>query len=851
MLLPGSVKIVSILVCLALWSSIAFAESETVASRGTLNLRGINFEQSDPVPLNGEWEVYWDQLYQEQDLVLSQIQPDGYFKIPGAWNQYPWVSKTGRKSFGTATFRLNVFLPDMPYQTIMRMLKIYIFPQSTAWSLQVFDAHGLVLSRKAQGGIVGMTAEETIPLSRPQQLWVEWKPEWVIILQISNFDEFFGGPTQQILLGAENRIEDDYVFTSGMHFLFLGMLIVAALYYLIVFVLTARDTTPLWMGWLCLLQAGFMLFSQHIPETLFPETYLWLVYRKVQLACWYFSMPTYLLLIHHVCPVYFRNSMITPLFRASMLVSFAALVLPPWFGGYIQPVFILIVLVSVVLIMRGLYFYYNDAKVLSGMMTTGWLVLLLSQLQLLFPYQNFLNPQIVSSTGIVFFIISHSVVLGVLKENSYQKTLRLSQMFTPFVPSPMLKRISMEGVDAIHPGDCRYEFMSILVADIRSLMKLSETMSHKDLLTFLNHYLARVTEPIEARHGFVYRIQGDTIVAIFDDRTKTDNDKADQSVLAAIELQEAIKVYNLHREKSRLAAIQVGIGVHSGHVILGVIGDDRHMEASIMGESIVTVMALEKLNKVYGTSILISQTTYNLLHDPMQYAIRFVDRIRIKGKMTPLSVYEVFDNDAPGLREDKMALIGLFEESVCLYHLGKYLQAAVLLKEYLFKISEDPIAKLYFAKCNEQIDAGKTDVSQTEFKEIEWTKDLEVGVVMIDQQHQELFRRVNKLMRAIQLEDSTETVPEMLDFLEEYVIIHFHAEEKLMMDTGYPHYHRHKQEHTQFIKVFRQLTELYENKQKGLFFLFHLQNHVIEWLVYHVAGEDRTLGRWYKNDRVK
>ncbi|MBF0352203.1 MAG: hemerythrin family protein, partial [SAR324 cluster bacterium] len=205
--------------------------------------------------------------------------------------------------------------------------------------------------------------------------------------------------------------------------------------------------------------------------------------------------------------------------------------------------------------------------------------------------------------------------------------------------------------------------------------------------------------------------------------------------------------------------------------------------------------------------------------------------------------------DAPGLREDKLALLGLFEESVCLYHLGKYLQAAVLLKEYLLKVSEDPIAKLYFAKCNEQIDAGKTDVSQTEFKEIEWTKDLEVGVVMIDQQHQELFRRVNKLMRAIQIEDSTETVPEMLDFLEEYVIIHFHAEEKLMMDTGYPHYYRHKQEHTQFIKVFRQLTELYENKQKGLFFLFHLQNHVIEWLVYHVAGEDRTLGRWYKNDR--
>lgn len=125
-----------------------------------------------------------------------------------------------------------------------------------------------------------------------------------------------------------------------------------------------------------------------------------------------------------------------------------------------------------------------------------------------------------------------------------------------------------------------------------------------------------------------------------------------------------------------------------------------------------------------------------------------------------------------------------------------------------------------------------------------WTEDLAVGEPHIDKQHQEIFRRISDLLEACNVGKGKAAVGDVLDFLGNYVVEHFGAEEKLMQQHNYPEYPQHKQLHEAFIKKFVELKEDYEKNGVALNLVIQTNKFVVGWLNDHIRNVDKKLGKF-------
>ncbi len=126
----------------------------------------------------------------------------------------------------------------------------------------------------------------------------------------------------------------------------------------------------------------------------------------------------------------------------------------------------------------------------------------------------------------------------------------------------------------------------------------------------------------------------------------------------------------------------------------------------------------------------------------------------------------------------------------------------------------------------------------------EWTDDLSVGVEIINNQHKELFKRVNSLLQAMNEGKGEDEIKEIIGFLEEYVVVHFGTEEDFMTRYNYPDYPFHKGEHEAFKKDFVELKRDYEIHGVTLTLIIEIQQRVCDWLINHIGKVDKMFGRF-------
>lgn len=130
---------------------------------------------------------------------------------------------------------------------------------------------------------------------------------------------------------------------------------------------------------------------------------------------------------------------------------------------------------------------------------------------------------------------------------------------------------------------------------------------------------------------------------------------------------------------------------------------------------------------------------------------------------------------------------------------------------------------------------------------LQWTQNLSVGVQEIDSQHQELFRRVNRLLDAMRAGKGKDEISPLLEFLEDYVVTHFRAEEALMEKHGYHKRAAHKVYHSGFVRDFGNIKAKIEAGGVTAVATIELQRWISEWLVNHISKVDRELGDFIRD----
>jgi PAS domain S-box-containing protein len=261
-----------------------------------------------------------------------------------------------------------------------------------------------------------------------------------------------------------------------------------------------------------------------------------------------------------------------------------------------------------------------------------------------------------------------------------------------FVPHKFLQLLGKESIIDVAVGDYVEQEMSILFSDIRDFTTLSESMTPEDNFKFINAYLSRMESAIIENNGFIDKYIGDAIMALF-------SGNADDAVKAGIAMLHRLADYNQHRTNSSDVPIKIGIGINTGSLMLGTVGGKNRMDGTVISDAVNLASRLESLTKNYGVSLLISQQTFLRLHNPSEYSIRFIEKVKVKGKSEAVAVFEVFDGDEPEIKEGKLATRTIFEEGLILYQQHSIREAAQRFEDVLSVNPRDTAARIYLARC--------------------------------------------------------------------------------------------------------------------------------------------------------
>jgi len=281
--------------------------------------------------------------------------------------------------------------------------------------------------------------------------------------------------------------------------------------------------------------------------------------------------------------------------------------------------------------------------------------------------------------------------LEVARQKFMNELFELNKAYERFIPRDFIRLLDKESVVDVQLGDHVEKEMTILFCDIRGFTAMSEKMTPQENFDFINIYLGQMEPIIDKYGGFIDKYIGDAIMALFV--------SADAAVLGAISMLQGLVEYNELLSEAHYQEIKIGIGLNTGPLMLGTIGGPNRMDGTVISDAVNLAARVEGLTKTYGTALLITDQTYQKLEDISKYHIRVVDRVTVKGKTEPVTVYEIFDGNPTDIIELKAKTLEDFEMG-CVYYHGEELHEAQQCFERVLSIyPDDEAAQVYLQRC--------------------------------------------------------------------------------------------------------------------------------------------------------
>jgi len=406
-----------------------------------------------------------------------------------------------------------------------------------------------------------------------------------------------------------------------------------------------------------------------------------------------------------------------------------------------------------------------------------------------------------------------------------------------FVPAAALALLGKADCEEVAAGDSVEAVVTVMFVDLRRFTTLAEAMELDGIVRVLNQWFGCLEPLIAAQGGFVDKYIGDAVMAVFPGGP-------DAALHCAGQLLTAMADLNRQRVAAGQAPLRAGIGINTGIAALAAIGSPERLELTVVGDAVNIASRIEATTKAYGADVLLSEHSYNRLTRPDDFRLRFIDRILVRGKQIPLSVYEYFGGDSEPLGKQKAAAQADFDRAVAYYHYGKITDAQAAFERCAAACPGDAVVGEYLRRCQAYRSTGVLERAVEMMAYPQWGPEFSVGHAVIDAHHRKLFESVALLMRMIDADDYGK-LDSVIDFLAKYVDVHFKTEERLMEACDYPFYRDHKAQHERFTAVFSCLVEeLADPGTHGAYIAFRVRILVVDWLLNHTTKSDPHLGKY-------
>lgn len=624
---------------------------------------------NDVFNIQGQWHFTPNQFYS-----FNNVSQPSYAPLPGKLVESDLKSNYGYASYGLRVIGLN---PD----------KIYVLQVNHMLSSCAIVINGVDRASQGQPGVSKKTEipGKTISLASFKPLKNGTAD---IIINISNFHNRYGGSDQSIILGSAKVLNDSFVFNLLFYNLACTVLFVFSMFFIVLHLNYKKMPYILWFAFAAItMSVRISVFYPHILAHLLPsipwKLFFILRYVSIPLSALFFTV--FIKKIFNSMYRFFYWPLITICIIASV---FTVVVPTPLVSRYLY-------------VQQGIIFIaaiYNAAVIVRALARRQkyalWIALILFFLAAFALHDILVSQWIISGKlllqegAVVAIIIAVVMSLDGYAASIHQieqlvkEQKRIQASLRRFFPNQLLFFLQKNSITEINTGDASELSMTVLSIDIRSFTHMSEQLTPDEVFVLLNKYFALVAPIIRRYGGVIMKFLGDGFTALF-------SDIPDIAVSCGIEIQRKLKEEQI--QLNNLPPIRAGIGIDTGKILLGVIGNDSRLDSMVISNTCYTAEELQAATKVYANTIIISESILRSLKNPDDFHIRRIQ----EADGIKQSVYEVYDCD-PQAVQDKKQKTAAYIEKVLQYIKGKnYTGAQTYLAKSLEIFPDDPLASYY------------------------------------------------------------------------------------------------------------------------------------------------------------
>lgn len=332
----------------------------------------------------------------------------------------------------------------------------------------------------------------------------------------------------------------------------------------------------------------------------------------------------------------------------------------------------------------------NHARGVTGALAAAAILLAyLGGSQALFASAGYVLGLVFPVGSIVFIYI----VVGLQQfatERGEKKRVR--NAFARYVAPEVARRVSEDARMLTLSGERRC--LTVLFADVRGFTTISEQTPPDQLVEMVNEYLGAMTEVVFAHDGTLDKYIGDAVMAFWGAPMECTK-QAELACLAAIEMVERSRALAETWVARGWPRIEIGIGIHTGDVVVGNFGSDQRLTYTAIGDGVNLASRLESLSKRYGVRMIASEDT--VLAAGPAVVVREIDKVRVRGRSEATRIYEILGR---GQERERWTLrIERFARGLDAYRSRRWDEAREVFESVLDEHPDDAPARLYLKRC--------------------------------------------------------------------------------------------------------------------------------------------------------
>ncbi len=328
------------------------------------------------------------------------------------------------------------------------------------------------------------------------------------------------------------------------------------------------------------------------------------------------------------------------------------------------------------------------AKPLQGLLVVFTLVAAYVSLAFWLFISRYLVMEVMAPAGAMLACHAGNTLYYFVRERKERQRIR--GMFAMYVPDKVINTL-YENPELMTLGGEERE-LTILFSDLAGFTAIAEALPPSVLVEWLNEYLSEMTDIVLAHDGIIDKYEGDLIMAEFG-APLHDPEHAIKACRAAMAMQRRLAELRDKWKQDGREPLYARIGVSTGRVVLGNMGSRTVHDYTVLGDAVNLASRLEGANKVFGSSIMISQATYEQAKDDV--IVRELDLLRVKGKKRAVTVFELAGLSEDGANSNRDRLFEAFAEGIEAYRARRWREAGMRFAAALDIDPEDGPSQAY------------------------------------------------------------------------------------------------------------------------------------------------------------